>query len=56
MAGAAVADIVLPSFEDEAVHFGDATPEATIQRYQTVGVRLVVVKNATDPLTARDGT
>ena len=45
MAGAKVADIALPSFEDEAVWFADETPEATIQRYANVGCSTVIVKN-----------
>ncbi|MGB3555637.1 MAG: sugar kinase [Jannaschia sp.] len=43
--GAARADIVLPSFDDEAAHFGDATPKATADRYDPDGDRIVVVKN-----------
>lgn len=39
------ADIVLPSFDDEAAAFGDAGPEATARRYAATGARLVVVKN-----------
>ncbi|WP_375173474.1 sugar kinase [Pseudooceanicola sp.] len=39
------ADILLPSHEDEARHFGDATPEATAQRYIDAGAGIVVVKN-----------
>lgn len=45
MAGAAVADIVLPSFDEEAEHFGDATLEATSARYLSSGARGVIVKN-----------
>ena len=48
MAAAAVSDILLPSFDDEATFFGDATPEDTTRRYAGVGVRLVVVKNGGD--------
>lgn len=43
--GAAVADIALPSFEDEAGVFGDATPRATADRYAAAGARVVAVKN-----------
>ena len=50
MALAAVSDIVLPSHEDEARHFGDATPEATAARYLAAGVREVVVKNGGGPM------
>lgn len=45
MAAAAVADIVLPSHEDEALHFGDSDPSATLQRYGAAGVPTVVVKD-----------
>ena len=50
MAGAAVCDIALPSFEDEATHFGDADPAATAARYAGAGVGLVVVKNGAGPM------
>ncbi|MDZ4395263.1 sugar kinase [Cypionkella sp.] len=45
MQAATQADIALPSHEDEAAAFGDASPEATARRYQQAGVPLVVVKN-----------
>ncbi len=45
MAGAAVSDMVLPSFDEEAAHFGDADPAATLARYQSAGAPTVVVKN-----------
>jgi len=45
MAAAAVSDILLPSFEDEATAYGDTTPEDTAHRYAGTGARLVVVKN-----------
>ncbi len=45
MAAAAVSDIVLPSFEDEATYFGDAGPAETANRYSEAGVPLVIVKN-----------
>lgn len=51
---AAVSDIVLPSFEDEAVWFGDATPEATARRYASSGARLVVVKNGPNSILVCD--
>lgn len=43
--GAAVSSMVMPSFEDEATHFGDATVEATIARYVALGVNRLVVKD-----------
>jgi 2-dehydro-3-deoxygluconokinase len=53
---AGVADIVLPSFDDEATHFGDADPQATIARYRDAGAMTVVVKNGCDTLNAWDAT
>jgi 2-dehydro-3-deoxygluconokinase len=50
MQAAAVSDIVLPSFEDEAGWFGDADPKATADRYLNKGVATVVVKNGADPV------
>ena len=45
MQGAAVSDLVMPSFEDEADWFNDASPEDTSKRYFDVGAKTVVVKN-----------
>lgn len=58
MAAAAQSDIVLPSFDDEAQVFGDATPEDSAARYRAAGAALVVVKNGGDPVlvAAADGT
>jgi 2-dehydro-3-deoxygluconokinase len=53
MQAAKVAGIVLPSFEDEAEHFGDAGPEATAERYLAGGSRLAVVKNGSGPVLVR---
>ncbi|MFQ8432742.1 sugar kinase [Amaricoccus sp. W119] len=47
---AAGADLVLPSFDDEATHFGDADAEATIRRYLALGAGHVVVKNGGGPM------
>lgn len=44
------ADLILPSFDDEAVHFGDADMQATIDRYLAVGAGHVVVKNGGGPM------
>ncbi|WP_375261755.1 sugar kinase [Palleronia sp.] len=49
--GAAAADIVLPSFDEEQGLFGDATPEGTIARYRGAGAGTVVVKNGADEVT-----
>jgi 2-dehydro-3-deoxygluconokinase len=51
---AEVADILLPSFEDERSFFGDTGPEATVQRYRGHGAGAVVVKNGPDEITAWD--
>ncbi|MGN7871366.1 sugar kinase [Paracoccus sp. 22332] len=54
---AAGADLVLPSFDDEAAHFGDADPQATVARYLALGAGQVVVKNGGGPIRfgGRDG-
>lgn len=46
---AALAHIVLPSFDDEAVAFGDQTPQATLARYAALGCAEIVVKNGAAP-------
>ncbi|WP_376873865.1 sugar kinase [Albirhodobacter sp. R86504] len=51
-AAAAVADLVLPSYDDEAAYFGDADPEATAMRYTAAEV---IVKNGGDEVLARVG-
>jgi 2-dehydro-3-deoxygluconokinase len=43
---AGAASIVLPTFTDENLLFGDATAERTVQRYQALGAEEVVVKLA----------
>ncbi|WP_127560985.1 sugar kinase [Nioella ostreopsis] len=55
MRTAALSDLVLPSFDDEAAHFGDATPEATLARYRAAGAASVVVKNGAGPVMASEG-
>ena len=45
----------MPSFEDEAVHFGDADVAATVKRYQAAGVHMVVVKNGPEPVAIVEG-
>lgn len=49
-AAAAGADLVLPSFDDEATHFGDADAGETIRRYLSLGAGHVVVKNGGGPM------
>ncbi len=41
-------DIALPTFEDEAVLWGDANPEATVNRLQAFGIGEIVVKNGSE--------
>jgi 2-dehydro-3-deoxygluconokinase len=38
-------DLALPTYDDEAVLWGDPSPEATIQRLQAFGIGEIVVKN-----------
>jgi 2-dehydro-3-deoxygluconokinase len=38
-------DLALPAYDDEAVLWGDPSPEATIERLQAFGVTEIVVKN-----------
>jgi 2-dehydro-3-deoxygluconokinase len=38
-------DIALPTFEDEALLWGDASPEATVERLQAFGINEIAVKN-----------
>lgn len=55
MQGAAVSDLVLPSFEDEADWFDDACPNATAARYAEAGAITVVVKNGPLPVIYFEG-
>ena len=55
MEGAAVSDLVLPSFEDEADWFNDADPKATAERYVAAGATTVIVKNGADPVLICEG-
>jgi 2-dehydro-3-deoxygluconokinase len=49
-------DIALPSFDDEATLWGDASPEATVERLAAFGISETVVKNAANPaLVAANG-
>lgn len=54
-AGAAVADIVLPSFDEEQVLFGDSDPDQTIARYRDLGAQVVAVKDGGGALRLWDG-
>jgi 2-dehydro-3-deoxygluconokinase len=46
----ALTDIALPSFDDEVAVWGDATPEATIARFEAAGVAEVAVKDGAGPV------
>jgi 2-dehydro-3-deoxygluconokinase len=48
---ARVSSLVLPGFDDEATHFGDASVEATIARYRSLGAEAVVVKDGVNGAT-----
>lgn len=56
MRAAAVCDIALPSFEDEATVFGDADKAATLARYQNAGATCVIVKDGPGDVVAQNGT
>ena len=45
-----ITDIALPSFDDEAAHWGDPAPVDTIKRLVSVGVREVIVKSGADKI------
>ena len=51
---AAVSDIVLPSFTDEANWFGDKNAMVTLNRYASAGVGCCVVKNAAESILAAE--
>ena len=44
-----VTDIALPTFPDEEMLYGDASPEATAKRLEQAGVAEIVVKNGDQP-------
>lgn len=44
-----LADIVLPTFDDERQLFGDSDPQKTIDRLRRLGVSECVIKNGQDP-------
>ena len=56
MKAAAVADMTLPSFDDEAEFFGDADKQATMARYHDAGVKQVIVKDGPNPVLFIDET
>lgn len=50
MEAALSSEIVLPSYDEEALHFGDKDPAATVARYLSAGATSVVVKNGGGPV------
>ena len=46
----ALTDIALPSFDDEANVWGDATPGATIARFSSAGIAEIAVKDGAGPV------
>ena len=55
MQAAAISDIALPSYDDEAQWFGDENPAATLERYLVVQGGCCVVKNGVDRLLVGEG-
>lgn len=53
--GARAATLVMPSFDDEATHFGDASIDETIARYRALGASSLVVKDGADGATLAFG-
>lgn len=53
--GARAASLVMPSFDDEVVNFGDTSIAATLERYHGLGVANVVAKNGADGATISFG-
>lgn len=51
MQAAAISDIVLPSYDDEAAFFGDTNIQATTDRYLQSGAATVIVKNGGGAIT-----
>ncbi len=47
-------DIALPTFEDEATLWGDANPEATVERLQAFGIGEIAVKNGSSSALVAD--
>ncbi|CAN7466378.1 sugar kinase [Rhizobium sp. LjRoot98] len=54
-AGARASSLVMPSFDDEQAHFGDADIAATIARYRGLGVDNIVVKDGPKGVTLSFG-
>ncbi|MEL7081909.1 MAG: sugar kinase [Pseudomonadota bacterium] len=45
-----ITDIALPSFDDEAALWGDASPDATLNRFTQAGVTEIAIKNGAGPV------
>ncbi|NLR96806.1 sugar kinase [Rhizobium sp. P38BS-XIX] len=54
--GGRASTLALPSFDDEAAHFGDDSISSTIRRYRQYGTTMVVVKNGPDGATIGEGS
>ena len=52
----AVTDIALPSFDDEAMLWGDASPTQTVARLQGAGIAEIAVKNGSEPVLVSAGS
>ena len=50
-----LADIALPSFDDEVLLWGDQNPDATIDRISALGPTRIVVKNGAEDVHVFDG-
>jgi 2-dehydro-3-deoxygluconokinase len=42
-------DIALPTFDDEALLWGDSSPQSTVERLQSFGIGEIAVKNGPNP-------
>jgi len=49
--GARASNMVMPSFDDEATHFGDVDIKATVTRYRSLGVDNIIVKDGPNGIT-----
>lgn len=51
-----MSSLVLPTFDDEVLLWGDASPDATLTRIANLGVPLIVLKQGPDGCIVHDGT
>lgn len=56
MAGAQVADIILPSFDEETILFAGTSPQQTLDRYRAAGVKIIALKDGGGDLMLWDET